>query len=304
MAAAAPLLPAGPGDRGPQEQLRPQGQQLRLPRELPDGPRGARSVADRDPRDAALRHAARSSPARARSAPRRRARPRRGAVPAHPARRLLRGGGRARDHAEAADRQHPRRAARRRAEVPPPARHRRRRQPVRGRHVPQGRHDRARAVHDRGRLPAPRPRRSAAPVQALRQVSYDLSLARPLELADGTDDDRARDAVGVLRPGREVRRGARPRGGRRAEVGADLLRRWEDVLTGLETDPMSLSPTSSTGSPSTGSSTATASATACDGTTPAGGDGPPVPRPAAGEVPRRPASGSSASPPTPRSSSP
>ena len=34
----------------------------------------------------------------------------RGAVPAHPAGRLLRGGGRPRDHAEAAHRQHPRRA--------------------------------------------------------------------------------------------------------------------------------------------------------------------------------------------------
>ena len=47
-----------------------------------------------------------------------------------PAGRLLRGGGRARDHAQAPDRQHPRRAARRRAEVPPAPRDRRRRQPV------------------------------------------------------------------------------------------------------------------------------------------------------------------------------
>ena len=39
---------------------------------------------------------------------------RRRAVPAHPARRLLRGGGRARDHAQAPDRQHPRRAPLRR----------------------------------------------------------------------------------------------------------------------------------------------------------------------------------------------
>ena len=41
MEAATALLPAGPGDRRLQEQLRPQGQQLRLPRELPDGPGGA-----------------------------------------------------------------------------------------------------------------------------------------------------------------------------------------------------------------------------------------------------------------------
>ena len=49
------------------------------------------------------------------------------------ARRLLREGGRARDHAEAPDRQHARRAARRPGEVPAPARDRRRREPVRGR---------------------------------------------------------------------------------------------------------------------------------------------------------------------------
>ena len=48
-----------------------------------------------------------------------------GAVPAQPAGRLLRGGGRARDHAEAPDRQHPRRAALRQPEVPPAPRHRR-----------------------------------------------------------------------------------------------------------------------------------------------------------------------------------
>ena len=44
--------------------------------------------------------------------------------------RLLRGGGRARDHAEATARQHARRAPRRPAEVPAPARDRRRREPV------------------------------------------------------------------------------------------------------------------------------------------------------------------------------
>ena len=47
------------------------------------------------------------------------------AVPAQPAGRLLRGGGRAGDHAQAPDRQHPRRAALRSAEVPAPARDRR-----------------------------------------------------------------------------------------------------------------------------------------------------------------------------------
>ena len=41
MTAAAAILPRGPGDRRLQEQLRSQGQQLRHPRELPDGPGGA-----------------------------------------------------------------------------------------------------------------------------------------------------------------------------------------------------------------------------------------------------------------------
>ena len=55
MAAARRMLPAGPGDRRLQEQLRPQGQLLRLPRELPDGPRGP-VRAHRPARHAALRH--------------------------------------------------------------------------------------------------------------------------------------------------------------------------------------------------------------------------------------------------------
>ena len=75
----------------------------------------------------------RRRPGRARAGrPRRR-------VPDQPARGLLRGGGRARDHAQAPDHQHPRRAARRPGEVPPPARDPRRRQPLRDLHLPQGR---------------------------------------------------------------------------------------------------------------------------------------------------------------------
>ncbi|MGH9213314.1 MAG: depupylase/deamidase Dop [Acidimicrobiales bacterium] len=82
----------------------------------------------------------------------------------------------------------------------------------------------------------PRDLTLASPVQALRQVSYDLSLRRPLELADGGRMtaleiqweylDRAKkyaeeEGLGCL--------GA-------TEIGADVLRRWEEVLTGLETD--------------------------------------------------------------------
>src|SRR4051794_25206332 len=57
---------------------------------------------------------------------------------------VSRGRGRPGDDAEAADHQHPGRAARGSVQVPPPARHHRRRQPLRDIHVPQGRHHLAR----------------------------------------------------------------------------------------------------------------------------------------------------------------
>ena len=101
-----------------QEQHRQQGRLLRRARELP-GPPVHAVRRHRAPPDPVLRQPAgglRRRPGRARPGrPRRR-------LPDHPARRLLRGRGRARDHAEAADHQHPRRAARRPGEVPPAAR--------------------------------------------------------------------------------------------------------------------------------------------------------------------------------------
>ena len=161
--AAAVVAPArGPGDRRLQEQLRRQGQQLRLPRELPHGPRRCPSAGSW-PTSCRTSSPARSSPGAGKVGTEVvGAHVRRRAVPAHPAGRLLRGGGRPRDHAQAADRQHPRRAPRRRPEVPAAPRDRRRRQPVRGRDVPQGRHHGARAGDDRGRLPAPRPHAGGA----------------------------------------------------------------------------------------------------------------------------------------------
>ena len=76
------------------------------------------------------------------------------------------------------------------------------------------------------------------PVAAMRKVSYDLSLDLPLTLANGTTmtalemqweyfdlarkyaEDRGLESIGPS--------------------GDEVLRRWETVLTGLETDPMSL----------------------------------------------------------------
>ncbi len=116
------------GERGRvgdlQEQLRRQGQLLRVPRELPRRPEHA-VRADRRTDHPPLRHP--SGVLRRRKGGLRTARSRtsRGAVPDQSASRLLRGGGRARDHPQAPDREHPRRTALRSVQVPAAARDRR-----------------------------------------------------------------------------------------------------------------------------------------------------------------------------------
>jgi proteasome accessory factor A len=82
----------------------------------------------------------------------------------------------------------------------------------------------------------------AKPVQALRHVSYDMTLERPIELVDGSSMtalevqwelyDRARKFA--------EEHGLECIGGE--DAGRDVLTRWEAVLTGLETDPVSLAP--------------------------------------------------------------
>jgi proteasome accessory factor PafA2 len=77
----------------------------------------------------------------------------------------------------------------------------------------------------------------ARPVQALRQVSYDTSLGKPIELADGSTIT-ALDAQWELH--RRARKFADERGLEcigGTEVGEDVLRRWEGVLAALERDP-------------------------------------------------------------------
>jgi proteasome accessory factor PafA2 len=79
----------------------------------------------------------------------------------------------------------------------------------------------------------------AAPVAAMRQVSYDLTLSRPLPLADGTTitaldvqwellgrAQKYADEVGLDCVGEEP--------------GAQVLQRWEQVLSALERDPSEL----------------------------------------------------------------
>ena len=83
-------------------------------------------------------------------------------------------------------------------------------------------------------------RRSRSPVQAMRQVSHDLTLARPLELVDGTTVTALERAVGAASTGPA----STPRSTGSTLVGErsrpTVLEHWEAVLTGLETDPMSL----------------------------------------------------------------
>jgi proteasome accessory factor A len=77
-------------------------------------------------------------------------------------------------------------------------------------------------------------------VQALRGVSYDLSLAQPIELTDGTTATALEAQWEYLDRARKYgeEHGLECIGG--DDVGQEVLRRWEAVLTGLETDPTTL----------------------------------------------------------------
>jgi len=79
----------------------------------------------------------------------------------------------------------------------------------------------------------------AAPVATMRNVSYDLSLSRAFELDDGSTVTALEVQWELLDAAKKYAEstGLEAVG---AEVGAEVLRRWEAVLTGLETDPASL----------------------------------------------------------------
>ena len=139
-------------------------------------------------------------------------------LPDLPAGRLLRGRGRPGDHAQAADHQHPRRAARRRRQVPPAARDHRRRQPVRDLDLPQGRHDVAGAGDDRGRscLTADLAHRRPGGRAAGGQPRPDADPPDPA--ARRPPADRARSCSGrTCERARQVRRRPRRRRRRRAD---------------------------------------------------------------------------------------
>jgi len=81
--------------------------------------------------------------------------------------------------------------------------------------------------------------RFAAPVSALRQVSTDLTLRRPIALADGTTATAIELQWELLATARRWadRHGLDAVGG---EVGAEVLARWAEVLGDLEADPLRL----------------------------------------------------------------
>jgi proteasome accessory factor A len=80
----------------------------------------------------------------------------------------------------------------------------------------------------------------AKPVQALRHVSYDVTLDRPIPLADGSSITALEAQWELYDRARKFaeEHGLECIGG--DEVGNEVLRRWEHVLTGLETDPSAL----------------------------------------------------------------
>jgi proteasome accessory factor A len=88
---------------------------------------------------------------------------------------------------------------------------------------------------------APRPEiRLARPVPAIRQVSRDLTLGEPLELADGSTMT-ALEIQWQLFGACQAYATSHGLSAVGEEVGEDVLRMWESVLRGLEDDPMSLS---------------------------------------------------------------
>ncbi|MGH9001981.1 MAG: depupylase/deamidase Dop [Acidimicrobiia bacterium] len=86
----------------------------------------------------------------------------------------------------------------------------------------------------------PRDLTPVAPVAALRKVSYDLTLREPIELVDGTSMTAVEMQWEYLDRAKKYaeEHGLACIGA--PEVGAEVLRLWEHVLTGLETDPMTL----------------------------------------------------------------
>ena len=87
----------------------------------------------------------------------------------------------------------------------------------------------------------PRDLTLATPVAALRKVSYDLSLRQPLDLADGTNMTAVEMQWEYLDRAKKYaeEHGLECIGS--PDAGVEVLRLWEQVLTGLEVDPSTVS---------------------------------------------------------------
>ncbi len=282
----------GPGDRRLQEQLRRQGQQLRLPRELPHGP--ARAVrSHRRPRDRRTSSRARSSPARARSAARRRrsASTRcRSSSRSGPTSSRRRSASRRRSSDRSSTPATSRTAT---PQVPAPSRHRRRRQPLRGLDLPEGRHHRNRAGHDRGRRPAARVRLQRAGLgdapaspttsASARRSSWPTAPASPRSRSSGscsTGPASTPTRSGLACVGESV--------------GAEILRRWEARADRARGRPdVAVRPARLGGQVPPDRRLPRAPRPGL-GRRPPGRPRPPVPRPPAGQVALRPPGGGAA----------
>ena len=303
MDAPAGSLPGGPGDRRPQEQLRRQGQLLRLPRELPHGPVGAVQP-DRHPRHRPLRHPPdlhRRGQGGQRGDRRRASRTCPTSSASGPTSSRRRSGSRPRSSGPIVNtRDEPHADA----------------QKYRRLHVIVGDANLSEVatflkVGTTALVLAmveddflPRDFVFRTPVQAMRQVSYD-TVADPAARAGRRHHrHRARGAVGAARPGPQVRRRPRPRRSSARRSGADVLAPLGAGAHRARDRSRRRWPASSTGWPSAGSSTATASATAPRGTTPGSRPWPCSTTTSGRSAASPPGPGSSGSPTTPRSSGP
>ncbi|MCX6525705.1 MAG: depupylase/deamidase Dop [Actinobacteria bacterium] len=79
----------------------------------------------------------------------------------------------------------------------------------------------------------------AHPVPAMHQVSQDLSLSEPLLLADGSSMTALEMQWQILEHAQNWA-GSRGLASVGEEVGEQILQRWEEVLNGLDQDPLSL----------------------------------------------------------------
>ena len=81
------------------------------------------------------------------------------------------------------------------------------------------------------------------PVRAMHQVATDLAFSRPLALADGTTATALEIQWAYLEAAQRYAKSEGLEALGAPEIGRDILERWEHLLNGLESDPMTLART-------------------------------------------------------------